>query len=79
MREPSAVFGTVVLGVFIVAAIAAPVIAPHDPKLTASNDEEGGLTLSFRDEHFTAAHGPAVAKLRHAFQLRIGERGKDVV
>jgi ABC-type dipeptide/oligopeptide/nickel transport system permease subunit len=34
ITEPSAVFGTVVLGLFIVAAIAAPLIAPHDPKLT---------------------------------------------
>jgi ABC-type dipeptide/oligopeptide/nickel transport system permease subunit len=34
LTEPSAVFGTVILGIFIFAAIAAPLIAPHDPKLT---------------------------------------------
>jgi peptide/nickel transport system permease protein len=34
LREPSAVFGSAILAVLIVAAIAAPVLAPHDPGKT---------------------------------------------
>jgi peptide/nickel transport system permease protein len=34
LREPSAVFGSVILFVLIVSAIAAPVLAPHDPAET---------------------------------------------
>lgn len=34
LREPSAVFGSVILTVLIAAAIAAPVLAPHDPGKT---------------------------------------------
>lgn len=33
VREPSAVFGSVILGILIFAAIAAPLIAPHDPNI----------------------------------------------
>ena len=34
MRNPSAVFGSVIVGLFILAAIAAPLLAPYDPGFT---------------------------------------------
>ncbi|MHB8646229.1 MAG: ABC transporter permease [Thermomicrobiales bacterium] len=34
LREPSAVFGAIVMFVLVVAAVGAPLLAPHDPALT---------------------------------------------
>lgn len=34
LREPAAVFGALIVGIMVLAAIAAPLIAPHDPRAT---------------------------------------------